>query len=163
MMGVPLAAQKTEFTDEERDECIKGYAALELREGLKSCFEILRADGFTVWCLTTGDIERVRGYFTRGGVDMPVENFITCDSSGVAKPALASYQPALERFGEGEERWFAAAHMWDVSAAVKAGFRGAYCTVYEEYACKEIFEERMEVVEGGLVEMARGIVEKTVG
>lgn len=55
------------------------------------------------------------------------------------------------------------AHMWDVSAAVKAGFRGAYCTVYEEYPCEEIFEERMEVVEEGLVEMARGIVGKTVG
>lgn len=53
--------------------------------------------------------------------------------------------------------------MWDVSAAVKAGFRGAYCTVYEEYPCEEIFEERMEVVEEGLVEMARGIVGKTVG
>ncbi|TID25734.1 putative 2-haloalkanoic acid dehalogenase [Venturia nashicola] len=162
MMGVPLSAQKTDFSDEERDACIQGYSELELRDGLADCFAVLRSAGFTVWCLTTGDISRVRGYFTRGGVDMPVENFITCDSTGVAKPALASYKPALEKFGEGEERWFAAAHMWDVSAAVKAGFRGAYCTVYEEYACEEIFEEKMEVVEGDLVGMAREIVRKTV-
>lgn len=98
MMGVPLPAQKSEFTDAERDICIQGYSELELREGLADCFKTLREAGFTVWCLTTGDVERVRGYFIRGGVEMPSENFITCDSTGVAKPALESYRPALQRF-----------------------------------------------------------------
>lgn len=108
MMGVPLPAQKSEFTDAERDICIQGYSELELREGLADCFKTLREAGFTVWCLTTGDVERVRGYFIRGGVEMPSENFITCDSTGVAKPALESYRPALQRFGERDVRWFAA-------------------------------------------------------
>lgn len=161
MMGVPISAQKAEFSDEQRDICIQGYSELELRPGLKECFMKLREEGFTVWCLTTGDVSRVRGYFIRGGVEMPLENFISCDGTGVAKPALASYDPALERFGEGEVKWFAAAHMWDVSAAVKAGFRGAYCTIYEEYPCEEIFDERMEVVEDGLLKMAEGIVKRS--
>lgn len=156
MLGVPNP--RKEFTDEERDACCAGYSALEMRQGLKECFTILRENGFTVWALTTGDVARVRGYFTRGGVDMPMENFISCDGTGVAKPALASYKPALDRFGEGEEKWFAAGHMWDVSAAVKAGFKGAYCTVYEQDPCEDIFEEKMDVVEDTLDEMARSIV-----
>lgn len=148
-------------TDQQRDACMDGYASLELREGCAQCFEMLRREGFTVWCFTTGDVGRVKGYFERAGVEMPGENFVTCDTRGVAKPALAAYREVLGKFGEGEERpWFAAAHMWDVSAAVKAGFRGAYCTVYEREPCWEIFggEGVMEVVSGSLEGMAEGII-----
>lgn len=161
MLGV--SDPKAIATKEERDVCIQGYSELELRPGLKECFAKLRSEGFTVWCLTTGDVTRVRGYFERGGVDMPMENFISCDSAGVAKPALAAYEPALARFGEGDVRWFAAAHMWDVSAAVKVGFRGAYCTVYERDPCEELFgEDRMDVVAESLGEMAEGIVKASI-
>ena len=111
-----------------------------------------------MWCLTTGDVKRVRGYFERGGVDMPIINFISCDNVGVAKPALQAYGPALEKFGEGDEKWFAAAHMWDVSAAVKVGFRGAYCTIYEMDPCGDLFDEKMDVIEDSLLKMAEGLV-----
>lgn len=107
-------------TDEERDEMVKSYSDLELRQGVKQAFAALREAGFTVWCLTTGDVERVHGYFTRGGVDFPIENFRSCDGLGVAKPALAAYKPLYESFGD-EEKWFAAAHYWDVSAAKIVG------------------------------------------
>lgn len=145
-------------TDEERDQCIQGYWSLGLRPGIKECFSRLREGGFTIWCLTTGDTARVRGYFEQGGVDMPLENVISCDSKGLAKPALAAYRPVLEQFAATDVKWFAAAHMWDVSAAVKVGFRGAYCTVYEQEPCLEIFDTEMDVIAPGLVEMADMIV-----
>ncbi|GIK07308.1 hypothetical protein Aspvir_002970 [Aspergillus viridinutans] len=147
------------FTDEERDACITGYASLQLRPELVGAFERLRNAGFEVWCLTTGDVERVRGYFTRAGVEMPVERVLSCDGLRVAKPALGAYRAALERIEGEEEKWFAAAHLWDVSAAVRAGFRGAYCGVLEGEGCWEVFErERLEVVAEGLVEMAEGVI-----
>lgn len=123
-------------TDAERDACQAGYAALELRPGCAHMMARLRAAGWTVWCLTSGDVERVTGYFARGGVDMPRRNFVSCDDlverdpvtgqeSRLYKPSLKAYEAVLGMLGEGEgegtERWFAAAHMWDVSAAVKAG------------------------------------------
>ncbi|KAE8352404.1 HAD-like domain-containing protein [Aspergillus coremiiformis] len=153
-----IADPRAFATDDERDQCVQGYSELELRPGTRECFAKLRDAGFTVWCLSTGDTGRVRGYFARAGVDMPLENFISCDSTGVAKPALAAYRPALERFGADDVKWFAAAHMWDVSAAVKVGFRGAYCTVYEKEACAEIFDTRLEVLADSLPEMAEGII-----
>jgi 2-haloacid dehalogenase len=149
------------ITEENRHHCVQAYSELALRSGTKECFEKLRNAGFTVWCLTTGDVNRVRGYFERGGVHMPLENFLSCDTQGIAKPALAAYQPALARFAPDDVKWFAAAHMWDVSAAVKVGFRGAYCTIYEQESCTELFDTQMEVLEGTLQQMAEKIIEKS--
>ena len=153
-----VADPRSFATDQERDQCIEGYSSLRLRPGCEECFQILRDNGYTVWCFTTGDAQRVRGYFQRENVEMPLENFVTCDTAGVAKPALAAYKSVLEKLGSNSEKWFAAAHMWDVSAAVKAGFTGAYCTIYEKEPCLEIFEEKMKVMEDTLPEMARSIV-----
>ena len=145
-------------TELERARCVQGYSELKLRPGTKECFSILRDAGFTVWCLTTGDTKRVHGYFERAGVEMPLENFISCDTQGIAKPALGAYKPTLDRFAHNDIKWFAAAHMWDVSAAVKVGFRGAYCTIYEKESCTEIFDTTMDVTSDTLPEMAERIV-----
>ncbi|RAL07037.1 putative 2-haloalkanoic acid dehalogenase [Aspergillus homomorphus CBS 101889] len=166
MIGV---ADPTAFaTAAQRDACVEGYSALELRPGTRECFARLRAAGFTVWCLTTGDTQRVRGYFERGGVDMPAENFLSCDTAGVAKPALRAYRPALEALGfvdgtsdDKERPWFAAAHLWDVAAATKVGFRGAYCTVYEGSPCYRVFEAGLDVTADSLEDMAEGIIRAT--
>lgn len=80
----------------------------------------------------------------------------------VAKPAPGAYRAAIETIGSGgeDEKWFAAAHLWDVSAAVRAGFRGAYCGVLEGEGCWEVFErESLEVVAEGLVEMVEGVIQ----
>jgi 2-haloacid dehalogenase len=149
-------------TDEEREECIEGYSSLELRPETQACFQHLRSNGFTVWAFTTGDIKRVRGYFERAGVDMPMGNFITCDSVGVAKPALGAYEAVWKHLGSEDVKWFAAAHMWDVSAATKVGFRGAWSAVYEKEACLDVFSDtKLEVVVDGLMEMAQEIVRKS--
>lgn len=121
-------------TDEERDNCHAGYSRLELRPGCREMMEKLKDAGFTIWCLTTGDAERVGGYFKRAGFDMPADKLVSCHEylpretspSGTAilaasKPSMESYKPMLDKFAPEDQKWFAAAHMWDVSAAVKAG------------------------------------------
>ncbi|KAJ4332649.1 hypothetical protein N0V87_008209 [Didymella glomerata] len=149
-------------TDEEREQCIEGYGALELRTGCREAFQLLRDSGFTVWCFTTADVQRVRGYFERAGVEMPLQNFVSCDVAGVAKPALSAYRSVWDRLGKDDVKWFAAAHMWDVTAATKVGFRGAWSAVYEKEACLDVFSEsKLEIVAGGLEEMAQQIVEKS--
>jgi len=53
--------------------------------------------------------------------------------------------------------------MWDVSAAVKVGFKGAYCTVYEQDPCEELFgDDKMDVIADSLVEMAEKIVQASL-
>lgn len=146
-------------TDEDLDYILAQFMKLEARPGVAECFRLLREAGFTVWAFTAGDVHRVRGYFTNNGIDMPIENFMSCDTLGIGKPAPESYQPLLDRFGE-EEAWFAAAHMWDVSAAKSTGFKGAYCTVWEKEPCTDLFGE-MDVMADDFPAMARGIIAKS--
>jgi len=61
-------------TDEDSLYMVEEYKKLTARPGLPGCFAKLRAAGFTVWALTSGDTAKVAGYFTRNGINMPGEN-----------------------------------------------------------------------------------------
>ncbi|TEA17051.1 Transcriptional activator of proteases prtT [Colletotrichum sidae] len=132
------------------------FLELRARPGARECFALLREAGFTVWAFTAGDAERVGGYFDKAGIELPAENLRSCDADGVGKPDPRAYRSILEGFG-GEEAWFAAAHMWDASAARGCGFKGAWCSVYEKEPCVELFGE-MDVMADSLPEMARKII-----
>lgn len=107
-------------TDEDLAYVVGEFKNLEVRPGAAECFSLLRDAGFTCWGFTAGDNEQVRGYLINNGIEMPLENFKSCDTLGIGKPAPESYQPLLKQFGS-EEAWFAAAHMWDVSSAKHTG------------------------------------------
>lgn len=63
---------------------------------------------------------------------------------------------------DGEEVWFAASHQWDVSSAKRAGFKGAYVTVFEKEACNNLFGE-MDVQSDSFDELAEGIIRASRG
>ena len=101
------------------------YEGLTMRPGAAECVQKLRNAGFTVWAFTAGDLRRVGGYFAKAGIEMPSENLLSCDSTGVGKPDLQAYRPLLGKLmseNDGKKPWFAAAHMWDVSAARLTGY-----------------------------------------
>lgn len=122
LLGLGSAGEaRAVFSDEDADVCAGGYKLLRAREGVVDCWARLRAAGFTVWALTTGDKERVRGYLAGAGLDVPEENFFTCDGLDVRKPVPGAYHYVRERFAGAEQTWFAAAHMWDASGAKANG------------------------------------------
>ncbi|KAJ5642863.1 2-haloalkanoic acid dehalogenase [Penicillium longicatenatum] len=144
--------------DEDRECLLASYRALEPRPGIAECFSRLRAAGFTVWALTAGDTPRVAGYLAKGGVEMPADNFVSCDTIGIGKPDPSSYQYILDKFNpEGLETWFAAAHMWDAAAARRRGFNGAWVSVWEKETCSDIFGD-MDVMADDLPSMADRII-----
>ena len=99
-----------------------GYLEMEMRPGAKECIQKLRDGGFIVWGFTMGDLKRVGGYFARSGIEMPAENLMSCDSTGIGKPDPGAYKSVLKKLSsDGSQPWFAAAHMWDVSAARRTG------------------------------------------
>lgn len=119
-VGIPRGARAL-FTDEDADVCAGGYRNLQARPGVQEAWRMLRAAGFTVWALTTGDKERVRGYLAGAGLECPDENFFTCDGLDVRKPVPGAYHFVLDQFRGAEQTWFAAAHMWDASGAKANG------------------------------------------
>jgi 2-haloacid dehalogenase len=121
MLYMSGISEPTKFaSDEDLNYILQQYKKLDARPGVAECFQLLRDAGFTVWALTAGDVERVGGYFSHNGIHMPEENFVSCDSVGIGKPDPKVYQMMLEKLGT-EEKWFAAAHNWDVAAARLAG------------------------------------------
>lgn len=110
------------FSEEDREALLASYRTLKARPGLAECFDKLRDAGFKVWCLTSGDVQRVNGYLAAGGIQFPSENFVSCDTIGIGKPAPEVYKHVFDKFAkDGSTAWFAAAHMWDVSAARRTG------------------------------------------
>lgn len=100
-----------------------GYKKLEMRPGAKECIEKLRTAGFQVWALTAADRSGCAAYFTQAGIEFPYENLLSCDQSSIGKPDPASYELLLKELSSGTQPqpWFAAAHMWDTSAAQRVG------------------------------------------
>ncbi|RYO80316.1 hypothetical protein DL766_005059 [Monosporascus sp. MC13-8B] len=143
---------------EDVDLLVDAFKGLEMRPGAAECIAMLRDAGFTVWGFTAGDLERVGGYFARAGIDMPAENLLSCDSTGKSKPEPECYRPVLEKLSSsGTQPWFAAAHMWDASAARAQGFKAAYTTVFEGEPLHELFGD-MDVVADSLPAMANKII-----
>lgn len=107
-------------SDEDLDYIMGETLKLTARPGIDECFRILRDGGFTVWAYSMDTVKDVSGYFENNGIAMSIDNIMSCDSGGVGKPDPKAYHPLLEKFAGGEA-WFAAAHMWDVSAAKSTG------------------------------------------
>ncbi|KAH6987074.1 haloacid dehalogenase-like hydrolase [Ilyonectria destructans] len=98
------------------------------REGAAECISKLR------------DITPAKGYFSRGGVNMPIESILSYDTAGLAKPTSEAYEPILKRLSaDGSKPWFTAAHLWDASTAKTVGFDAAYCTTLKGEALPDIF------------------------
>ncbi|QGA16121.1 hypothetical protein EYB26_003788 [Talaromyces marneffei] len=128
-----IAEPRKFATDKDREFLLNSYRELKPRPGIHECFSRLRAAGFTVWALTAGDTARVAGYLARGGVEMPENNFVSCDTIKIGKPAPESYQYILDKFEkEGRAAWFAAAHMWDAAVAKRTGFKGPWVSLWEK-------------------------------
>lgn len=148
------------FASEEDLEFLSNeWLKLKARPELPGLWKLLRDNGFTVWCLTDGDKERVKGYFKNSNVEMPEKNIISCDSLGFGKPDPRVYKYMLSILPDnGKEAWFAAAHMWDCCAAKSAGFnRTAWTDVHEKFPCEDIFGTP-DIIAKGLIDMGEKIV-----
>ncbi|BCS27963.1 uncharacterized protein APUU_61011S [Aspergillus puulaauensis] len=161
MLWMAGISEPREFaSDKDLEYIMEQYAGLTMRPGAAECVQKLRDAGFRVWCFTAGDIKRVGGYFARAGIEMAAEDLLSCDSAGVGKPDPAAYRPLLDKLvaeNGGRVPWFAAGHMWDVSAARRAGFKGAYSSIWEKEPLTELFGE-MDVIDETLPGMADKII-----
>ncbi|KAL6702847.1 hypothetical protein ACN47E_000874 [Coniothyrium glycines] len=158
-----VADPRSVATDDDVKYFIAEYKNCDVRPGAKECIDILHGDGWTVWAFTSGDRDRVQGYFKKGNVGIDGAHIITCDEIGVGKPELKAYERVREKIGvsRDEEIWFAAAHGWDVSAAGRAGFKTAYCTVLEKEPLQDVFG-KMDVVADTLPDLARRVMDGTI-
>jgi 2-haloacid dehalogenase len=89
----------------------------------------LKEQGANVLVITNGAKATTEGYIAQAGLEGLVDDVRSCDEVGLAKPFAQVYEKAgeacelVEKKSENGsvERWFVAAHLWDLAAARKAG------------------------------------------
>jgi 2-haloacid dehalogenase len=104
-------------------------AHLTPQPGLEECWTILKKEmNANVLVITNGAKKTTEGYIQQAGLEELVDVVRSCDEVGFAKPFVQVYESALDSCTEVEEkndqkgeRWFVAAHLWDLAAARKAG------------------------------------------
>jgi 2-haloacid dehalogenase len=154
-----VAEPRSVASEEDVKYLMQEYKKCEVRPGAKECVDKIKEAGWTVWAFTSGDRERVLGYFEKGNINIDDDHVVTCDEIGVGKPEIQAYEKLRGKIGVGDaagELWFAAAHGWDVSAAGRAGFKTAYCLVLEKEALDDVFG-KMDIVADTLLELAEKV------
>ncbi|KAH7071836.1 HAD-like domain-containing protein [Paraphoma chrysanthemicola] len=135
-------------SDDDIAEVMKGFKSMGPRQGLKNCFDGLRDAGWDVHGVTNGAKEVSLNYYKNASIELDSEHLLSCDDLKVAKPDVRVYENAnrhlsekgLGKDGDGD-RWFVAAHAWDLIAARKAGFKTAYLDFEEHDPVTEVFGE----------------------
>lgn len=126
---------------------MKAVTSLKPRPGLKACYDGLREAGWEVLGVTNGGKETSLNYYKLADVQLDADHLLSCDDIGAAKPDLRVYinaQEDLTTKGLGntaDDRWFVAAHAWDLQAARRCGFKTAYLDFEEHEPVSAIFGE----------------------
>lgn len=137
---------------------------------VREALEVLHANGIMCWAVSNGAISGTKGYLKGAGVaeffydgSEKEGRVLSCDDVKSAKPSKEIYQATMKSMDQKDEtkslqRWFLAAHSWDLCAARNHGFKTAW-TAYEEVdSVPALFGEND--VEGlNLLDAAKRIVE----
>jgi 2-haloacid dehalogenase len=150
-------------TNEDIEEIMKAFKSMEPREGLKECFDGLRDAGWDVYGVTNGGSETSLNYYKQAGIDLDADHLLSCDAIQVAKPDVRVYETAKKQLSKmgavDEERWFVAAHAWDLIAARKAGFKTAYLDFEEHDPVTEVFG-KFDLYVGSMGELLQKLKER---
>ncbi|EMC95034.1 hypothetical protein BAUCODRAFT_72385 [Baudoinia panamericana UAMH 10762] len=141
---VDLPAEQV--SDDDVAAVMEQITKLPPREGLKECFDGLRSAGWDVYAVTNGGKQTSLKYYELANIGLDPDHLLSCDDIKVAKPDVKVYETAnkyLTSRGVGSEgdRWFVAAHAWDLIAARKAGFKTAWLAHEEHMPVTEVFGE----------------------
>lgn len=138
-------------SDEDVQIIMKSFkSSMPPRDGLKACFDGLKCADWDVYAVTNGGIETSLGYYSNADIHLDREHLLSCDDLKVAKPDVRVYQRAQEHLtaranGADNEaagqRWFVAAHAWDLIAARAAGFKTVYLDFEEHDPVVQVFGE----------------------
>lgn len=138
-----------QISDDDVTSVMKAFAgAMPAREGLKRCYDALREAGWDVCAVTNGGVQTSLNYYNAADIDLDEDHLLSCDDLKIAKPDVRVYENVhkhLTSRGLGDQsdgnRWFVAAHAWDLIAARKAGFKTAFLDYEERDPVTEVFGE----------------------
>ena len=137
-----------DVSDDDLAAIMDSVTKLAPRDGLKRCYDGLRESGWDVYGVTNGGKQTSLKYYSLADIKLDTDHLLSCDDINFAKPDVKVYETAnnhltsrrVSEHGSGD-RWFVAAHGWDLLAAKKAGFKTAYLDFEEHDPVTSVFGE----------------------
>lgn len=115
------------LSDADRKAILGAMRRLPPHPEVPEAMERLRTAGFRLAALTNSTQEAADAQLTHAGLHRFFERVLSVEAAGRLKPHPAVYAMAAERLGEAPAHLcLVAAHDWDITGALRAGWRGAF-------------------------------------
>jgi 2-haloacid dehalogenase len=113
--------------DAERGEIVKGMRELPPHADVLAGLDTLRANGYRLVTLTNSPPAVVEAQLEYAGLADRFEAMLSVDRIRKFKPDPAVYHMAAEELGQAPgDLWLVAAHNWDTTGALAAGWRAGF-------------------------------------
>lgn len=126
-LGMVAERRGVTVSTEQRTEILQGLKTLPAHPEARSAIENLRNNGYRVVTLTNSPPALVESQIANSGLGDLFDATLSVDSVKKFKPALAVYEMATRELGEqATDLWLIAAHNWDTTGAIAAGWKAAF-------------------------------------
>lgn len=116
-----------EISDSEVTEILGGMRTLPAHPDAEPALETLKAAGYRVVTLTNSPPAVVKAQIANSGLSGYFDQLLSVDSVRKFKPATDVYRMAAETLQESPaDLWLIAAHNWDTTGAIAAGWKAAF-------------------------------------
>ena len=114
-------------TDEQATRILQGMRSLPAHPEAAGALELLRAEGYRMVTLTNSPPAVVQAQIENSGLAAYFDQMLSVDSVRKFKPAREVYDMAARELGEEpQDLWLVAAHNWDTTGALAAGWKAAF-------------------------------------
>lgn len=115
------------LTDDQRAEIVQGMRELPPHPDVQEGLETLRDNGFRLVTLTNSPPAVVEAQLKYAELSEYFDAMLSVDKIGKFKPDPAVYNMAANELGEkAADLWLVAAHNWDTTGALAAGWRAGF-------------------------------------
>jgi 2-haloacid dehalogenase len=150
------------LSDEEYQAILGGIRRLPAHPDVLPALEKLQAAGLRIVALTNSPPATVEAQLQHAGIRDYFETVLTVDLAQRFKPAPEVYQAAAQELGVlPDQLRMIAAHDWDITGALRAGYAGAL--VMRPGVVLDPNGERPDIVGKDLIEVVEQIIRVEVG
>jgi 2-haloacid dehalogenase len=121
------ARREVEVSDEDFGRVVAGMRSLPAHSEVDVQLKRLQDKGFKLVTLTNSPPAMVAAQLDNAGISKYFEQQISVDAVQAFKPAAKVYDHAARQLSEDPDQlWLIAAHNWDTSGAIAAGWNAAF-------------------------------------
>ncbi len=126
-LGMVAERRGLTVSDGQRTEILQGLRSLPAHPEAPVALNTLKSNGYRVVTLTNSPPAVVEAQIANSGLAEYFDEVLSVDSVRKFKPALAVYEMAARVLDEQpKDLWLIAAHNWDTTGALAAGWKAAF-------------------------------------